>query len=279
MKKIILLMSIFLSLYGFEKKNYTMELLIGSKNIHKVFVDKNNIKDLNIINISILKTPNNIEPSGLSFKENDIDSLYIASDNGKLCEYNEIDKNMNCTNLNKNEDIEGISFKDNSMFLGLEGIDSIKNENGDIIKLNRKLNNYIVLDKRSPNGIEALSYLYSDNNKDYFIISNQSKKIFSEDASSLIKFFIKNKKASIIESYQFNIIDISGVTYINNKIVFISDTENLLVVFNEETKETQLYNLPGKDQEGIAYNEVFNILYIAQDSGDILKINLKGRLF
>jgi len=248
--------------------------------INLIEVSKNNLSELPIENVEIIDLKDPIEPSGLTLDKNNIDILYIVSDNGYLCSYNDSTKEGNCDLINKNLDLEGITSINNEIYVANEGKDELVNlNNSNHFKIPRKIKDLVILGEKSSDGIEALTFLYNKNNKDYFAISNQSDNIGGNDSSNII-FFSKNSnnEINIEKVFLFNIIDISGLFYSNNNLLFISDTENILVKMNLDSYNTKTYNLPGKDQEGIVLNEFFNILYIAQDSGDILKFYLNKDL-
>jgi hypothetical protein len=226
-----------------------------------------NEKNLPILNIQTIKTNKKIEPSGLTFFKND---LFIASDNGRICSVNQ----EKCIKLEKKYDIEGLTTDGEKIYLAIEGKDDIGILEEDMsikrISIPRKFKGKIVL-KKGGDGIEAITYLYKKNNKDYFIISNQSDRINGEDSSSLIIVSVEKNNAKIEKVIEMPFTDISGLFYKNDYLFVLSDDNDLLKIY-KNFKEIDSYFCPGEDQEGIYINK--NNIYIAQDSGDILIITI-----
>jgi len=234
--------------------------------------------ELPIDYIETITTQNKIEPSGIAINNG---ITYVISDNGRICNIS-IDS---CVKLKKKIDMEGITFDNNNvMYVAQEGKDKLLklSENLEIsakYKVPREYNGRIIL-KKGGDGIEALTYLYTKANRKFFIISNQSDYIDTEDGSTIIKISIPAKQtkfrstARIENVYNMQYTDISGLFYKRGYLYVISDDNDKLLVYKENTMEQiEEYELPGEDQEGIFIKD--NTLYIAQDSGNVLKIHLK----
>lgn len=239
--------------------------------------------DLPIKNINTIYTSNEkFEPSGVIIKN---EKLYSISDNGILLTMNLSDRIENYNQLKK-KDFEDITFSKENLYLIEEGKDNVielNKENFEKINkfdIDRTFNGNIVLEK-GEDGLESLSFVKETDSNIYFYSANQSKKFEGNDASAILLLEInkKTKKGKIIEYFPMKIKDISSIDYKNdNLIIFISDKENALFITNKYFKELKKYNLPGKNQEGIYLDEETMTLYIAQDSGNILEINLKEEL-
>lgn len=240
--------------------------------------------ELPIKNINTIYTSNEkFEPSGISINN---EKLYSISDNGILLTMNLNDKIEHYHKLKK-KDFEDISFsKLNNLYLVKEGKDNIIELNKESFEeinkfdIDRSFNGNIVLEK-GDNGLESLSFVKETDTNIYFYSANQSNKFKGIDASAIFLLEInkKTKKGKIIEYFPMKIKDISSIDYKNdNLIYFISDKENKLYITNKDFEEFKIYKLPGENQEGIYLDENTMILYIAQDSGNILEIELTKEL-
>jgi len=231
--------------------------------------------ELPISHIETVKIKNKLEPSGITFFKND---LFIVSDNGRVCN---ISKNI-CAKFRKKYDFEGISTDGEKLYVSVEGKDDIYyiNDFGEIsekYKIPRTYNERVILPKGG-DGIEGMTFMFSKNGYRYFAITNQSKKRSGYDSSMII--FLKINKygeVSIIKTVEPHVTDLSGLFYKNGILYVLSDKENKLLLINKEGNIIKEYdNLPGEDQEGVYIKD--NILFIAQDSGNILKIFLEKEI-
>jgi hypothetical protein len=236
--------------------------------------------DLPIQNINTIYTSNEkFEPSGIYINN---EKLYSISDNGILLTMNLSDKIENYHQLKK-KDFEDITFsKNDNLYLIEEGkdniieLDTLNFQQINKFDIDRTFNGNVVLEK-GEDGLESLSFVKETETNIYFYSANQSNKFTGTDASAIFLLEINKitKKGKIIEYFPMKIKDISSIDYKNdNLIYFISDKENSLFITNKDFKNFKKYNLPGKNQEGIYLDEITMILYIAQDSGNILEIQL-----
>ena len=71
-------------------------------------------------------------------------------------------------------------------------------------------------------------------------------------------------------------IDISGLAYDTrrNQLVVINDKPNLLQEVGIDGQVLHQYQLPGKDQEGVAL-DTMGYIYIAQEGGEIVKFQTR----
>lgn len=237
-------------------------------------------QQLDIINTIDIKTPKKIEPSGLTMTNEG--QLLIVSDNGRLCKLQ--NEYLDCTKIKKG-DYEGIAYFNDTIFIAEEGNDNLLafNKKLDLISkmdIPRVYKSEKVLDKESKNGIEGLSFLYEKDNRLYFSILNQSKKLFVEDSSAVIIISVDKslkKDAQIEDIIKLGIKDLSGNFYYKGSLFVISDKTNILIELNLDTKEIlNTYDLPGDGQEGIYIEN--NKLYIAEDSGNLKIYTLKKEL-
>lgn len=227
----------------------------------------------------LINTPKNIEPSGIAYIPNE-KKLIIVSDNGYICDiYN--DKSQLCFKPAKNKDFEGITYSEktpNYFYVVEEGKDNIfvfDIKSKKILSkfdVPRKYNGKKILNKKG-NGLESIAFYKKEGKEIFFFVANQSKDFEGDDRSSIILIKSDLKKAEIINYIPINIKDISDMTYYKNKLYVLSDKENKLYIFEYKNKKLELKEtnkIEGTDQEGITIYE--KNMYIAQDSGGILKI-------
>jgi len=179
------------------------------------------------------------EASGICYVAK-TDTLFVVGDNGFVYEIdkNGLELNKKDFRWRKNNDFEGITYDDQRdlLYIAIEGVDNI-------LVLNRTLD-YLreVNIKRQDsdgrdilaNGGEGLEGISIYNGQVY--ASNQSfvKLIASEsDPSVLIKLdSVTSNKASIEEVIDIGYINISGMTFYNNLLYLVSDTDDLLIKYD-----------------------------------------------
>jgi len=250
--------------------------------IIKVEVNNLNLENIPILSYTKIKTSKNFEPSGISI--NHINNMIlVVSDNGKIGEI--INEKFEKRKFNKRykKDFEDLTFNPNSSDIYI--IDEEKNmiyifdkelKFYKKSKINRYYKNQKVLFKKG-NGLESLSYVKEDENYIYFISANQSYKTSGKNISSILylKYPKNTNEETVIYNYlKSDIKDISSIYYRNDFLLVISDFENKLYILNDKHETLKIYNLIGENQEGLTFDFINNIMYIAQDSGDILKIIL-----
>jgi len=234
-------------------------------------------EELPIKKIKTIKTNKHIEPSGLTLFQ---DNLLLVSDNGRICNISY----KSCIKFKEKYDLEGITNDKENIYIAIEGEDSINqiDENLNIVKkflIPRITDNTLILSEGG-DGIEGLTYLYDKNDKKYFAISNQSDYLSGPDSSRIIIISIDKTDFVRIEyAADMPYTDISALYYKDNILYALSDSNNKLLLLRENNgyfKIYKEYDIPGKDQEGLVVKG--KTLFIAQDSGDILKIKLKRKL-
>lgn len=243
-----------------------------------------NIKDFKAKNFEILMTKTihtdgNLEPSGLVKLADDI---IIVSDEGSICN---LTKSF-CRTPRKGADFEGVTVsKNGEIFVVQEGKDNILKLNSNYEITNtynvpRTFNGKTVL-ARKGNGLESLTYINEDENFYYFYTANQSKSFKGEDRSGLLMVSVNKTtdEVKILNYLPLRIKDISALHFSQQykSLFLVSDTKNKLFVFDSCLNLKTVYNLPGKDQEGIFIQD--DTLYIAQDKGDILIIKVAPNTF
>jgi len=216
------------------------------------------------------------EASGICYSKSR-NSLFVVNDEGKIYEINKQGKILKKKNLG-DYDLEGVACDNESLFVVVEGDDSLLKVSQKSLKIKkkisikRKFNGIRILQKDKEHGLEAITIENGN-----ILISNQSYNRYPKKDSSVV-FQINNtkkKKAKIIKVFDHGYFDIAALTYHNNQLYMISDKKNLLIVYDiVKNKTLKKIKLPKFAQEGICFDNE-EMLYIADDNGRILKFNAK----
>jgi len=207
------------------------------------------------------------EASGICFSKN-TNTLFVANDEGIVYEISK-EGNIIRKKIFSNYDLEGVACTKNKLYLAVEGNDNIlvlKKDTLEIIKeidISRTHGGINILKKDKSHGLEGIAIF---NSKIY--LSNQSYDMYPTEDSSVILTvdLYSNKKRNIIDILNHTYTDIAGLTFRNNELYMLSDSEDLLI--NLYTLKE--YKLPNFAQEGIAFDNQNNI-YFADDDGRVLK--------
>lgn len=214
------------------------------------------------------------EPSGVALCNN---VIYVVSDEGTVA-YGQRDS-WNYFQID-DKDFEGVSCNDKNLFIVEEGKDNILEFtfDGTLVKkynIDRNFNGEKVINKKG-DGLESLTFYKEDDRYLYFITANQSDDFIGDDKSAVI--FIKADKHSgnsVIEKYfPVQIKDISGMFYNDGIIYFISDTTDTLYLADENMNIFKEFKITGEAQEGISIDFKNTKVYIADDEGSLLILEL-----
>jgi hypothetical protein len=84
-------------------------------------------------------------------------------------------------------------------------------------------------------------------------------------------------RATFVNAFPCEVSDLSGLTWDFNsrQLIAVSDNQNCLVELGLQGNVQRRIALPGHRQEGAAFDEV-GFLYVAQDSGGVLKLRMTG---
>jgi len=266
-------------------KTLATTLIIGALSMNSYAAYKLPVLEKKTIDI----THKSFEPSGIAINQ-DTRTIYVISDDGTLCTL--ADNKLSCTIQDK-LDYEGLTLTSeypDLLFAIEEGKDNLhtiktSGEKVSSINIQRRLDGRLMFDKKG-NGLEALAFFKKDRGFNYFFAANQSDKFEGHDSSGILMFSVRDDKlmnagkrdrAELVLFNKLKIKDISGLTFHNGYLFAISDTENTLFVFNEKLALIQKFDLPGKDQEGIAFLD--DTLYIVQDSGNMFSFKLDLKEF
>lgn len=239
------------------------------------------------------------EPSGIVFHPLR-KTLFIVGDEGDLCEMR-----TDGTVLQKKHylpasfrmDFEGITVNPATglLYVAIEGAEAILEiDPSDLavkrhFEIERKLDGQMVM-APGDQGIEGITFLPNPNlpHGGTFLVANQAFRM--DDAKDVSAIFevevpLADKTGAppacaLLRQFSLGATDLSDLHYSasRNRLYVISDANNLLFVATPAGRVIAKYSdLPGADQEGIAIDDAGSI-YIAQDSGGIVKIKWQEKL-
>lgn len=225
------------------------------------------------------------EPSGICYHPTR-NTLFVVSDEGEITE---IEKDGTPVfRMKLSGDLEGITVNPESelLYIAVEGEDVILEFDPERKEVKRKFplsrefqGNPAFLQKQVEeydNGIESIAFVPDKNHPEggTFYIGNQW------DPPCVMEVFVplKSSNAETAEARIIRVlpckIDDPSAMYYDEKtrlLNIVSDADNILVEMTLEGRLVKEYAFPGANQEGLARDEE-GYLYIAQDSGGIIKI-------
>ena len=241
--------------------NFAIQLLVCTIFTVLVLSSCNRIKELLLEPVSeiIIDVP---EPSGLCFGESN-NFIYVVSDNsGYIYKLNLKGEIVNQFFF-EDRDIEGITFdySDSTLWLVDEtnrlmiNIDTTGNLINTInIEGNNELNNglegigynpgtntFYIINEKNPsqlliinnsNIISTINLSFADDLSGIFYHSTENKLYILSDKSQLIAKC--NLEGKVESTYKFNEIDLEGIAVSDNKIYLVSDSENILYIYNKQ---------------------------------------------
>ncbi len=219
------------------------------------------------------------EASGICYEKSS-NSLFVANDEGLVYEIDTSGKVLRKRCLG-HFDLEGVACdsKKGKLYFAVEKSDHVlvvNQKNLSVVKeidIKRKYKKIKILKKDRKHGLEAIAIT-----PDGLYLSNQSFKRYpQEDPSVLLKIgSLKKRKTVIKKIIDHGYIDISGMSYYNNYLYMVSDTDNLLIKYDLQNQKTiATKKLPPAAYEGVTFDNFGNI-YFADDDGRVLKENFKG---
>ena len=230
------------------------------------------------------------EPSGIAYHPTR-KTLFVVGDEGDIYEIDENAKILKHKNLphGRNEEIdpEGITVntRTGNLYVAAEEGDDILEidpETFDIVGY-YNITSRRELFKAGGDGLEGIAFVPGkDPEDDRVYVCNQY------DPPIVMKVALPAKPRGnavekhpvpVIGSFNMPVSDLSGITYHNKRktLFVLSDENNLLMEVTTEGKIKNQWAVTGKDQEGIAFCRTF--MYIAQDSGKILRIKLNKEFY
>lgn len=228
------------------------------------------------------------DPSGIVFHSGR-ETLFVVGNRGDICEIQR-DGTLVKQERIRDADFEGITYDPSTglLYIAIEGEEKIiEVDPADFrvlreFTIERTFRGSTVL-KAGGNGIEAITFVPNSNHPEggTFYITNQGFDLDNkEDPSALFEIEVPLRSgtsekgaAKIVKYVSFDVVDLSGLCYEkkSNHIYVISGVANTLFEITRDGKILKTCTLPGDNQEGIAEDES-GFLYIAQDSGGIIKV-------
>ena len=233
------------------------------------------------------------EPSGLVFHPGR-GTLFAVGDNGDLGEF-ELDGKVVKTQHLRDADLEGITCDPATgmLYLIVEGEEKVLEVEPESFAVKREF----VLErafegkeimKEGGQGIEGITFVPDARHPEggVFFIANQAFDLdaVEGDLSDICEVVLPLRsqksggKVEISRYFVPGVIDLAGLHYDAEMVLIyaISDSRNLFLAMRPGGEVVRSYALPEQNQEGIAV-DADGFLYIARDSGGIVKYQNKGR--
>lgn len=225
------------------------------------------------------------EPSGICWHASR-GTLFVVGDEGDLCEI-AADGDLVQHKVIRAADFEGVTYDPASGLVYLaveeeEAIVEIDPETFEVLRefsLPRDFRGKTRL-KTGGEGIEGITFIPDPQHREggVFYVANQAFTLSDEqDISAVFQVELPLRtrmgEARITGYFVPGIIDLSGLHYdpITDRILVISDATNLILEYSRDHHLLSVQAFPGDNQEGITVGSD-DFLYIAQDSGGILKL-------
>ncbi|MDF7799696.1 SdiA-regulated domain-containing protein [Pontiellaceae bacterium B1224] len=227
------------------------------------------------------------EPSGICFHPVR-QALFVVGDRGHVGELKPDGMMLRQKRIRK-ADFEGVTCNPATglLYIAVEGdevileVDPTSFEILREFQIERSFNGELKM-KEGGSGIEAITFVPDTNNihGGYFYVANQGKDLANTtDVSAIFEVAVplngtKTKDvARIVRIITIDAIDLAGMHYDTSTghLLVGSDKMDQLFAVALDGSVRSVYSLPGEDQEGVALDDD-GALYIAQDSGGILKL-------
>jgi uncharacterized protein YjiK len=226
-----------------------------------------------------------LEPSGICYHAQR-KTLFVVSDEGFVAEIHKDGTPQ--ANWKVKGDLEGITLNPQTglLYIAVEGDDVILEfdpDRGEVKRrfpINREFRgdpNFLQKQTdRYDNGIESIVFMPDDKHPEggTFYVGNQwDPPMIMEVLVPLRSSRAAEAEARIIRVLPFKMDDPAGMYYDfqTKRLNVVSDADNILAEITLDGRLVKEYAFLGDNQEGICRDEEGN-LYIAQDSGGILKV-------
>ena len=212
-------------------------------------------------------------------------TLFVVSDEGAITEI-ETDGTP-VFNLKLPGDLEGVTAHPQSglLYIVIEGEDVILEFDPDKKEVTRKFPvnrefqgnpNFLQKQEGYDNGIESIAFVPNENHPEggtFYAGNQRDPPCIMEILVPLKSSQAETAEARIIRVLPFKMDDPAAMYYDSETglLNVVSDADNILVEITLEGKLIKEYAFLGDNQEGIAWDEE-GYLYIAQDSGGIIKV-------
>ncbi len=225
------------------------------------------------------------EPSGI-FWHSGRGTLFVVGDEGDLCEIRTDGTPIKQQRL-RAADLEGVTHDPATglLYIAVEGEETILEVDPETFTVRREFalprtwQGYTRL-REGKEGIEAITFVPNAAHAEggTFYVANQAFTLTDEeDISALFEVELPLRSGTgeprFVRSLSPGIIDLAGLFYDaeSNHLFVVSDATNVLLEVSMDLEVLKAYAFPGDNQEGITADPD-GFLYIAQDSGGILKV-------
>lgn len=238
------------------------------------------------------------EPSGIVFHPLRR-TLFVVGDEGDLCEMKTDGTLLGQKHYPAGKtrmDFEGITVNPSTglLYIAVEGAEAILEIDPADLALKRKFDIERELDGElmmapGGQGIEGIAFIPNPKHPHggTFLAANQAFDMNNpQDVSAIFEVEVPLKDTTdnptackLLRSFSLGVTDLSDLHYdtIRNRLYAISDNNNMLIVTTPDGRVFAKHtDLPCADQEGITFDDARN-LYIAQDSGGVVKIKWSGK--
>ncbi len=217
------------------------------------------------------------EPSGIAFHPGR-GTLFVVDDGGILCELDTGGRVLRRERIRR-ADFEGVTVDPATglLYIAIEGEDSILEVDPASFRAMREfpLPRIVAgktLLKEGGQGIEAVTITPDGT----FLVTNQGTGADDPGIVMELELPLRAEDAGsvrVVRTFDPGVLDLSALLYLADRdlVLVVSDSANRLMAFSRAGAPLRSWTLPGRDQEGIALDADGN-LYIAQDSGGVLKI-------
>lgn len=231
------------------------------------------------------------EPSGIVYSTRR-GTLFIADDEGDICELLLDGTLVNKTHIDR-ADLEGITIdpatgllyaiEEHSMIIMEFHPDSLEPLRQ--FPLEATSGAYLPARNNGNRGFEAITFVPDPGHPaggTFFVASQGWRTRHAEGVAAVYEIAAPlqdtantNQTARMVRQFEPGISDLSGLYYDASmqQLLLISDQHDILMLSGTDGNTRTSYKLPGKNQEGITLDSRGQ-LYIAEDSGDIIKYRL-----
>jgi uncharacterized protein YjiK len=226
------------------------------------------------------------EPSGIAWHPGR-GTLFVAGDEGELAEFTTEGERLQHRKLASARDLEGVTVDPATglLYVAVEGEERIFEVAPDGLEPGREFQlpreqDGVVLFREGGQGIESLTFVPDPAHPEggTFFVANQT---FDDTAEGDRSFVVEAQlplvsggaEAAILKWFHVPFIDLSGLYYDpgTGHLLLIGDALNLIMECTTDGEVVGVWALTGDNQEGVTM-DADGMMYIAQDSGGIIKI-------